>query len=136
MVSVAYWARCPGSVPWSVWHTRTLMIGVGGVLLTSWAFSCLAPLFSLSGGFVPPGERSSPASNAGTPTIVEASTSRLPACLLEEGNPGGPQETWGSSLLPFSLGPDCGKGDWCGSPEAPAQALLNCPAKLLCAAIF
>lgn len=55
------------------------MIGVGGVLPASWALSCLEPLFSLPGGFAPAGERSSPASNAGAPIIVEASPPA--ACL-------------------------------------------------------
>lgn len=61
---------------------------------------------------------------------------RLPACLFEEGNPRASRDLAGLPFPFFSLGPDFGKGGWCESPEVPAQALLNRPAKLLCAAIF
>lgn len=77
-----------------------------------------------------------PASNAGVPINVEASA-KPDACLpafLRKATPG-LQETWRGSLslfffFSFCLGPDCRKAGRCVSPEAPAQALLNCPAKL------
>lgn len=48
----------------------------------------------------------------------------------------GPQRTWQNSLPCFPLQPECGQADCCGSPEAPAQALLNCPAAKPCAQRF
>lgn len=108
-----------------------------GALWASWAPCCLAPRFSLPGG--------SCCGRAQQSRVQRRSSDQsgglgqagcLPACLFEEGNPRASRDLAGLPFPFFSLGPDFGKGGWCESPEVPAQALLNRPAKLLCAAIF